>query len=73
MTRTESRVGQEADLEIYKQRYETYRHLDKLRWQILQIVVAVGSAAVLTLRATPGQVQCKHTLRAAGGDATARP
>lgn len=32
------------DLEIYKQRYETYRHLDKLRWQMLQIGIAVISA-----------------------------
>ena len=30
------------ELEVYKQRYETYRHLDKLRWQMLQIAVAVG-------------------------------
>jgi hypothetical protein len=30
--------------EIYKERYETYRHLDKLRWQMLQIAVAAGSA-----------------------------
>jgi len=30
-------------LEIYKQRYETYRHLDKLRWQMLQIAVVIGS------------------------------
>jgi hypothetical protein len=50
-------MGQETDLEIYKQRYETYRHLDRQQWQMLQIVVAVGSAAVLTLRATSGQVE----------------
>ncbi len=31
------------ELEVYKQRYETFRHLDKLRWQMLQIAVAVGS------------------------------
>lgn len=30
-------------LEIYKQRYETFRHLDKLRWQMLQIAIAAGS------------------------------
>jgi len=30
-------------LEIYKQRYETFRHLDKLRWQMLQIAIATGS------------------------------
>lgn len=30
------------EIEIYRQRYETYRHLDKLRWQMLQISVAVA-------------------------------
>ena len=34
-------------LEIYKQRYETYRHLDRLRWQMLQIAVGVGSLRIL--------------------------
>ena len=29
-------------LEVYKQRYETFRHLDRLRWQMLQISVAVA-------------------------------
>ena len=42
-------------VEIYRQRYETFRHLDKLRWQMLQILVAVGSAFALTIRATPGK------------------
>lgn len=32
-------------LEIYKQRYATFRHLDRLRWQLLQISVGVGSFA----------------------------
>lgn len=31
------------EVEIYKQRYETYRHLDRLRWQMLQIAVGAGS------------------------------
>ena len=31
------------EIEIYKQRYETYRHLDRLRWQMLQIAVGAGS------------------------------
>ena len=31
------------ELEIYKQRYQTYRHLDRLRWQMLQIAVGAGS------------------------------
>lgn len=35
------------ELEIYKQRYETYRHLDRLRWQMLQIAVGVGSLGIL--------------------------
>lgn len=29
------------ELEIYKQRYETFRYLDRLRWQILQIAVVI--------------------------------
>lgn len=33
-------------LEIYKQRYATFRHLDRLRWQLLQISVGVGSLAL---------------------------
>ena len=31
------------ELEIYKQRYETYRHLDRLRWQMVQTAVGAGS------------------------------
>lgn len=34
-------------LEIYKQRYETFRHLDKLRWQMLQIAIATGSVVLV--------------------------
>ena len=34
------------ELEIYKQRYETYRHFDKLRWQMLQIAVGAGSVVL---------------------------
>ena len=33
-------------LEIYKQRYDTYRHLDKLRWQMFQIAVGAGSVVL---------------------------
>ena len=40
--------------EIYRQRYETFRHLDKLRWQMLQITVAIGSIFTLILRITDG-------------------
>ena len=31
------------ELEIYKQRYETFRYLDRLRWQMFQIAVIVSS------------------------------
>ena len=34
-------------LEIYRQRYATFRHLDRLRWQLLQISVGVGSLALV--------------------------
>ena len=30
--------------EVYQQRYETYRHLDQLRWQVVQVGVATASA-----------------------------
>lgn len=43
--------------EIYSQRYETFRHLDKLRWQMLQLLIAVASATALVLRSTSGQVE----------------
>ncbi|MEM1141434.1 MAG: hypothetical protein AAGI88_02525 [Pseudomonadota bacterium] len=32
--------------EVYKERYATYRHLDQLRWQMLQLAVAAGSAVL---------------------------
>lgn len=35
-------MASNEEIEIYRQRYETYRHLDKLRWQMLQISVAVA-------------------------------
>jgi len=38
---------------IYEQRYETYRHLDKLRWFIFQIAISV-IAGILVLK-NPGQ------------------
>ena len=43
--------------EIYAQRYETFRHLDKLRWQMLQLLIAVASATALVLRSTAGPVE----------------
>lgn len=33
------------DIEIYKERYATWRHLDTMRWQIVQILIALVSAA----------------------------
>lgn len=33
-------------LEIYKQRYETFRHLDKLRWHMLQMALAIGAIVI---------------------------
>lgn len=45
------------NLEIYQQRYETYRHFDKLRWQMLQILVAIASATALLLRYTTGTLE----------------
>lgn len=45
------------DIEVYRQRYETFRHLDKLRWQMLQLLVAVASATALVLRSTQGCIE----------------
>jgi hypothetical protein len=42
----------EQDIEVYRQRYETFRHFDRLRWQMLQLLVAVVSAAGLVSRAS---------------------
>ena len=39
-----------AELEIYKQRYETYRHFDRLRWQMLQISVGSGALTLAFAR-----------------------
>lgn len=43
--------------EIYRQRYETFRHLDKLRWQMLQIAVAAGSLSLALGRGTEAKSQ----------------
>lgn len=40
-------MADQNDLEIYKQRYETYRHLDRLRW--LMFLAAVGVALLYLL------------------------
>lgn len=47
----------DKNLEIYRQRYETFRHFDKLRWQMLQILVAVASATAFILRSTSGPIE----------------
>ena len=39
-----------AELEIYRQRYETYRHLDRLRWQMLPIAGGAGAAILAFAR-----------------------
>ncbi|MEM9592428.1 MAG: hypothetical protein AAF967_14040 [Pseudomonadota bacterium] len=44
-------------VEIYIQRYETFRHLDKLRWQMLQLLIAVASATALVRRSIPGELE----------------
>ena len=41
---------------VYIERYETFRHLDKLRWQMLQIAILVGSI-VLTFGQTAATEQ----------------
>ena len=35
-----------TDLELYKQRLETHRHLDKLRWQMFQLAIILTSLVV---------------------------
>lgn len=44
-------------VDIYNQRYETFRHLDKLRWQMLQLLIAIASATALVLRSTSGEIE----------------
>lgn len=39
-------MATDNQIEVYRQRYETYRHLDRLRWQMLQIAVG-GSSLIL--------------------------
>ena len=39
-------MGNEENIEIYQQRYNTFRHLDTLRWQMLQTALA-SSGVVL--------------------------
>lgn len=46
----------DQQIEVYRQRYETFRHLDRLRWQMAQVLVAVLSAAALIFRTSPDGV-----------------
>lgn len=48
-------MASESQTEVYRQRYETYRHLDKLRWQMLQIAVAAGSLSLALGRSSDTQ------------------
>ena len=59
-------MDKEAALEIYKQRYETFRHLDRLRWQLVQLTVAIFTATALVIRLTSGQIEWWFTLALAG-------
>jgi hypothetical protein len=43
-----SKVELEIALEIYRQKYEIFRHFDRLRWQLPGLTLAIG-AIVLTL------------------------
>lgn len=36
-------MSRSADLEIYVQRYETFRHLDKMRYQTQNVAVLIGT------------------------------
>ncbi len=42
----------EHSVERYRQRYETWRHLDKIRYQIIQLAIGMGGAIALVIRAT---------------------
>jgi len=42
----------QKEIEIYRQRFETFRHLDRLRWQMLQILIGIGSVSALVGRAS---------------------
>ncbi len=44
----------EIALEIYRQKYENFRHFDKLRWQSPGIGLATGSAVLALARESDG-------------------
>ena len=39
-------MGTKENLEIYQQRYNTFRHLDSLRWQMLQTALATSGVVL---------------------------
>lgn len=43
-------MSEDSDIEIYRQRYDTFRHLDRMRYQLLQILVAFGGAVAIFFR-----------------------
>lgn len=49
-----NRQFDEADLEIYRQKYEVFRHLDALRWQIPTFMLGAGTL-VLAFAAEPNK------------------
>ena len=46
---------QDRALEVYRQRYETWRHLDKVRYQLIQVAVAAGAALAIFVQANDGE------------------
>ena len=50
-------MSNENDIEVYRQRYDTFRHLDRTRYQLLQILVALGAAVAIFFRfkSTPAE------------------
>ena len=40
-------VVQTDHAEVYRQRYETWRYLDRMKWQMVQILVAIVSASAV--------------------------
>lgn len=39
-------ISKEAELEIYRQKYEVFRHFDNLRWQIPTLCISAGSLVI---------------------------
>ena len=56
------RVDPQQATEIYRQRYETFRHLDRLRWQMFQIAIAAGSAIYVVDNRTGGPTRLAFLL-----------